>query len=419
MRQRDEFTHRTRQILAQRVGCRCSVPWCRRLTTGPDLEEPGSRASVGRASHIRAAASGGPRYDQHQTPDERRAPENGIWLCAIHADLVDSSECLYPAETLELWKGMHERLIRSELEGLPGMTGWIHSVSARGLGPFRNWVSITLGHRTALIGENGTGKTLLMNQLACLSSRQRRKQWEDGPRWKIPAETSQTVIEVFGNDCDSLQMRCDRKGRLDYRVNDDRPPLFPNLGQVVLLGQDEVKLAWGPGDSVDVLSTIFDIDRADTRQLLSSRHFEAAGLVYEFEFADDELKARVFPDRPLVHWRSLSPYEIELVFMDLAIAVAGYFARRTPTVLIFDAVPASPERSIGGERLVQLLKKRPNSLQGLQVVFSGCAPELAAMLPVDEAYKLVRESGTTAVCKLNSFREGRIERKACQLERTE
>jgi hypothetical protein len=44
-----------------------------------------NRDTVGEAAHISAAAPGGKRYDSSLTPEERRAPSNGIWLCELCA----------------------------------------------------------------------------------------------------------------------------------------------------------------------------------------------------------------------------------------------------------------------------------------------------------------------------------------------
>ena len=60
--------------------------------------------NVGVASHITAAAPGGPRYDARLTSEERRHQSNGIWLCQIHGKLVDSDEAHFAVEILQKWK---------------------------------------------------------------------------------------------------------------------------------------------------------------------------------------------------------------------------------------------------------------------------------------------------------------------------
>jgi len=112
---RDEFTKAVISSLAQRVGNRCSNPKCRQLTCGP-TEDPRKALNVGEAAHISAAAEGGERYDPDLTREERRAPENGIWLCRRCAKLVDNDPARYTVELLLQWKGLAEQRALHELE---------------------------------------------------------------------------------------------------------------------------------------------------------------------------------------------------------------------------------------------------------------------------------------------------------------
>jgi hypothetical protein len=113
---RDDFTKETRDILAKRVGMRCSNPGCRKLTTGPRTES-NHVVCIGVAAHITAASPGGPRYDTSLTDTQRRAPENGIWLCQNHGKLVDNDRSRYTVEELRSWKEQAEAYARAELEG--------------------------------------------------------------------------------------------------------------------------------------------------------------------------------------------------------------------------------------------------------------------------------------------------------------
>ncbi|WPN47500.1 hypothetical protein [Pseudomonas sp. P8_241] len=60
--------------------------------------------SVGTASHICAAAPGGPRYDEKMTLDERRSVTNGIWMCRNHGTAIDSPDSKFTTELLHAWK---------------------------------------------------------------------------------------------------------------------------------------------------------------------------------------------------------------------------------------------------------------------------------------------------------------------------
>ncbi len=111
---RDDFTAAVRKLLAERAGYRCSNPDCRRGTIGPN-SVPTKSASIGEASHIRAAAPGGPRYDANMTAEARTSAENGLWLCKNCARLIDVDPGRYPVKVLEDWKRQAEQLAQAEL----------------------------------------------------------------------------------------------------------------------------------------------------------------------------------------------------------------------------------------------------------------------------------------------------------------
>jgi hypothetical protein len=112
---RDDFTVPTKDVLADRVGHRCSNPGCRQQTSGP--HDDASRAvNVGVAAHITAASPGGPRYDPHLSQEQRRSTENGIWLCQTCGKLADSDDSRYSITSLQGWKRISESMARGELE---------------------------------------------------------------------------------------------------------------------------------------------------------------------------------------------------------------------------------------------------------------------------------------------------------------
>lgn len=118
---RDEFSRAIKELLAKRVGYRCSNPGCRQLTSGPH-EDPNRAINVGVASHITAASPGGPRYESALTPERRRAVENGIWLCQTCGKLVDSDEERYSVASLNGWKRIAESMARGEIEQRQDLT---------------------------------------------------------------------------------------------------------------------------------------------------------------------------------------------------------------------------------------------------------------------------------------------------------
>ena len=114
---RDDFTLKTIDIMAKRVGYRCSNPNCRKLTCGAN-EDPQKYSNIGVAAHICAAAPGGMRYDTNMTSVERKDIQNGIWLCQSCSKLIDSDEKRYTVDLLYRWKRLSEEAAILDLETL-------------------------------------------------------------------------------------------------------------------------------------------------------------------------------------------------------------------------------------------------------------------------------------------------------------
>ncbi len=112
---RDDFNKQTIETLADRAGNRCSNPECRQPTSGPRSEST-KTVNIGVAAHITAASEGGPRYDPTLTPEQRRHPDNGLWLCQNCAKLVDNDALAYPVDLLQVWKRQAEDTARQELQ---------------------------------------------------------------------------------------------------------------------------------------------------------------------------------------------------------------------------------------------------------------------------------------------------------------
>jgi hypothetical protein len=107
-KKRDEFTPKTKRQIAKRAGWLCSDPECLRPTVGATSDGAGE-IMVGEASHICAAAPGGPRYDPGMSEDERRSAKNGIWMCKVHGTSVDSDDPKFTVELLRGWKAQAEK----------------------------------------------------------------------------------------------------------------------------------------------------------------------------------------------------------------------------------------------------------------------------------------------------------------------
>jgi hypothetical protein len=123
---RDDFQERVKRVAAQRAGSRCSSPDCGALTCGPQ-DDPAASVNVGVAAHITAASSGGPRYNPALSPEDRKSPENAIWLCQSCAKRVDNDQKRFTESTLRGWKTTGEAKARSSVGKAVASTGYVGS----------------------------------------------------------------------------------------------------------------------------------------------------------------------------------------------------------------------------------------------------------------------------------------------------
>ena len=114
---RDNFTKKTVEILAKRVGYLCSNPDCRRHTIGPneDLEKT---TIIGVAAHVTAASQGGPRFDENLTTEQRINIDNAIWLCSNCSTLIDKDKDKYSVSQLKKWRIDTELELTNNLKGI-------------------------------------------------------------------------------------------------------------------------------------------------------------------------------------------------------------------------------------------------------------------------------------------------------------
>jgi len=112
---RDDFSLKTKELLAKRVAYRCSNAGCQQQTSGPQ-EDSTKVVNIGVAAHITAASTDGPRFDPSLTPEKRRSAENGIWLCQSCAKLVDNDPIRYRVDVLRQWKAVAETSAARGLE---------------------------------------------------------------------------------------------------------------------------------------------------------------------------------------------------------------------------------------------------------------------------------------------------------------
>ncbi|MDD2934782.1 MAG: hypothetical protein PHO76_12945 [Methylotenera sp.] len=111
---RDNFSAATSLKLQKRVNSRCSNPNCR-VPTNASQAGSDKAMTIGIAAHICAAAAGGPRYDSLMSATQRKAFDNGIWLCSNCATKIDRDTDRFSVDLLRQWKREAENSATLEL----------------------------------------------------------------------------------------------------------------------------------------------------------------------------------------------------------------------------------------------------------------------------------------------------------------
>ena len=159
---RADFSAETKRIIASRAAYRCSFPRCNATLIGPGME-PDQVDNIGECAHIYAAGKKGPRCNHNLRAEDLQKPENGIFLCVKHHTLIDKHKgAKYPAETLMLYKQMHEHRISEELGHISYPLMWVKRITVVESPLLKTGMSYDFTKSTIIAGTNGTGKSILM-----------------------------------------------------------------------------------------------------------------------------------------------------------------------------------------------------------------------------------------------------------------
>lgn len=114
MSDRDNFSPKTKEVIAKRAGYLCSFPGCGNITISAGEEHDTDTNSTGMACHISSAASGknAKRYDPNITSEKRSHANNGIWMCYKHGKIIDTDETRFTTNILTHWKKLGEQVSR-------------------------------------------------------------------------------------------------------------------------------------------------------------------------------------------------------------------------------------------------------------------------------------------------------------------
>ena len=261
MSNRNDFTARTKSIIAGRAGYRCSFPGCNLVLIGPGKNND-DVICIGECAHIFSAAAGGPRGKTILNKTNIKSAGNGIFLCRNHHKIIDSNAGNeYSPSALLEYKGRHEAQIAKQLGKYSLSSGWIKSVLFRGSVVFKNDIIIRLGKVTHFYGENNTGKSFVCNCInnAISGDKQFAKNYEIV--FKIDNGTD--------ND-DELVISSDPKSGKRFSLNKKPSPISPVNLKVICLLRD-IKFS---SDHISDISRCFDIDEETVLSALHNEFFD-------------------------------------------------------------------------------------------------------------------------------------------------
>lgn len=367
MSNRDEFTLSTKRILAERAGQRCSNPDCGRSTSGPSDDGSVDSTRLGKAAHITAASEGGPRYDPKISLEQRRSPENGIWLCAECADRVDKREnkSQYPVELLKKWKKFHESTTGTDFASIQDRDFYpvrkltlIDFAGVQGEATI-NFGALTIFHGTSklnrTVGEllrifsdreyfvrtrqprNGASGDLLRIPITddralvfSVSSKKPRNFLPTGKIRLCLSDNKEVIISAGTND-------------VNMSIGDSNLPVFSAAINVISIGSNFNHMVFGSPfsdekpDILRGLSLFFGISIGELKECIKGVPTDTSVFGYIYEIRDNsELYLKIRENDDFYSLGVLSGGEQNRFILDMAIKIARYSAKVKPTVLAID-----------------------------------------------------------------------------------
>ena len=259
MPRRNDFSEKTKAIIAGRAGYQCSFPGCKRALIGPGKNN-NEVTCIGECAHIYGASSGGPRGRKLLSEETIKSAENGIYLCRNHHKIIDANKGKeYTPSVLLSFKAKQEALIARQLGNNPVSQGWINGVTLQCPSHFSKEIHVRLGKITHLYGTNNSGKTFFCN---CLYNSIHDKDYHDRVKYKMIFEIDSVFEEKLSYSSDDMNGE-------RYTLGDNSFPVCPINLKVVYLAEKQRLTR----DHVSDISKIYNTDEKTILSILSDKHF--------------------------------------------------------------------------------------------------------------------------------------------------
>jgi hypothetical protein len=371
MADRIEFPERVRRTVAGRSGYRCSFPDCGRGTIGPG---PGSEVTTsGVCAHIFSAAPRGPRGQGGLSPEDLQSIQNAIWLCDLHADLVDKNRGdRYPPEMLLSFKDLHEARVVHDQGGLSPQFFWVQEVRLHGGPVFAAGTALRLGKVTVVIGDNESGKSVLCRWVAGLSDVRLLESWDVRPSTEGP-DVSVVCFTPSGRQ--NQRANIPATGHVDYSVDEKPVPIIASPVRSIYLRSESPPLdRQCAEDDLVTIAKGLGLTPGLVYNLIQTVNDDGDGMVRNLRVDEDGGRHRLYADVqgtiPGLPFGGLSYSEQVVVMIRFAAAYANTVATAAPTILMLDGGVCSLD-SRRLKEMTEFLLRTEHRFQSLVVLPTG------------------------------------------------
>lgn len=338
---RAEFSEKTKRLVAERAGYKCSFLTCGKLTVGP-AHNPNGSDITGIAAHIFGAAlsGGGPRGNSRFSKEELSSAQNAIWLCAHHANVIDKRHGEgYSADTLLSYKTLHETRIAHEQAGIYTPFGWVRKFTAHSSPLFSDRFEIEFAKLNLVVGGNSVGKTAVCEWISGTSNPTYMERWKT--LYPNTLKRLSASIEYFDPNLSSIEVDFLSSNYPEYKLNGERTFISTNAVKVVFPEQLDLP-GQGLHDDRDAFVKSMKLHPYELQALFdklpdSSDFFR--GAYFDENEENTYLHVKVQGNEKVESrlLRLLASSERERLMLELGEIAANKLSMTGPTLLILDA----------------------------------------------------------------------------------
>ncbi|GEP52751.1 hypothetical protein FNO01nite_34230 [Flavobacterium noncentrifugens] len=331
-----EFDEKIKIIIAQRSGYKCNFPGCGKTLIGPGQTSL-DYISIGEVAHIYSAAKNGPRSDGGLSIEDLKRSENGMLLCRPHHKIVDrkSKNSKYTSDMLSRMKSKHEFSISAELGEYNYPINWVSSIKVIQSSIFKNTLTLDLGKVTFVYGENGVGKTVLVNLLKSIFSQKIISSWKQNSiKFNVESTLDNPVLSKIDVEIEH--------GKMTYQIGKSKFPFVPYDFNVIYLYGKLKPLR----DDIETIAHCLDISRDYLIQIISTIGLNFALRTKHIEIRHVRKKPYVV-DRIYVDigngwvqsFGSCSSTEQASVVLDIVFSLASEMSKFKSVLMLIDWLP--------------------------------------------------------------------------------